>query len=279
MMEEQIKSVENYSLRFACIGGQFSTENRGTETLKAQHEISGRILAIDTSSRTGVVVLADLSSGQFQSVTISPGLTHGRELVPTIQNLFKHSGMKFRQLDAVAIGIGPGSYTGLRVGMAVAKTIAEVIDKPCLAIDSLLLPVLNLPDSEKIAISIADAQRGAIYLARYLRQSPDTAWACTHPPQILPWDELRNWASVSSAIITGPGLALSAKLGPPEARTADEANWLPDHVAMQKLVSDYLNACPAIDRHTIEPLYIRPSAAEEKRQELTAASDQAPFQA
>lgn len=238
-----------------------------TLKLKAPHGIPGRILAIDTSSRAGVVVVADLPAGQFHSLTITPGLTHGRELVPTIKHILQNAGLTFSHLDAIAVGIGPGSYTGLRVGMAVAKTVAEVVDKPCLAIDSLLLPVLKLPEHETHAVSIADAQRGAIYEAVYQKPNPGGPWHCILPPCIRPWTDINRWANVPEAVITGPGLVLSGKLGNPQARTASEEIWSPNHLAIQCLLSEYLDHCPEVDRHQIEPLYIRPSAAEEKRQE------------
>lgn len=235
--------------------------------MKAPSELNHRILAIDTSSRAGVVVLADIPVGQFQSVTITSGLTHGRELVPTIQQIFQKAGLVFSQLDAIAVGIGPGSYTGLRVGMAVAKTLAEVVDKPCLAIDSLILPVLNLPEHEKIAVSIADAQRGAIYEAVYEKPNPGIPWYCIQPPCIRPWSDLNRWSKVPEAVITGPGLVLSGKLGMPMARMAGEEIWSPSHEGMQRLLAEYLRYYPEVDRYQIEPLYIRPSAAEEKLQE------------
>ena len=230
-----------------------------------------RILAIDTSSQAGVVVLANLQYGEFRSVTIKPGLIHGRELVPTIRQICLDAKTAFHQLDAVAIGIGPGSYTGLRVGMAVAKTIVEVINKPILAIDSLILPVLNLPDGPTRAVSIADAQRGAIYESVYERDNAGR-WQMISPPQIQPWTHLNRFASDESTIITGPGLSLITKLGKPAAATAEEHRWQPDSNAMEILLQQYLEICPEVDRYRIEPLYIRPSAAEEKRDAPSTAA-------
>jgi tRNA threonylcarbamoyladenosine biosynthesis protein TsaB len=269
MMMEKAGSSDDFSDRESFTDLSQARNFMESITLTAHSHRFQRILAIDTSSRTGVVVLANLQVGQFHSVNINPGLTHGRELVPTIQQIFRQSDTSFDQLDAVAIGIGPGSYTGLRVGMAVAKTIAEVVNKPCLAIDSLLLPVLSLKDGPSRAVSIADAQRGAIYEAIYDRNQAGH-WQRTQPPQIIPWNDLNRFASDPSTMITGPGLSLAAKLGNVSCEITEEQFWQPDANSMEILLKQYLEICPEVDRYRMEPLYIRPSAAEEKRDAQSA---------
>lgn len=222
-------------------------------------------LLLDTSTRSGVVLLGDERQNLYLTESVDPGQTHGRDLIPAIQRLVQKSGFQFHDISRLAVGIGPGSYTGLRVGLAVIKTLAEVIDCPVLPIDSLLLPVLNLPDQVLSAVSIADAQRGAVYATLYRRKSSADHWVSSEKPAIVAWADLDHWVNQPETVVTGPGLSLIQRLGPISANVAKLEHAGPEVNGLKIWLQKYMPDVQPVDRQLLEPLYIRPSAAEEKR--------------
>lgn len=223
-------------------------------------------LGLDTSTRNGVLVIADKPAGQQAAARLDPAITHGRDLVPAIGRMMTEAGLGFDAVRSIAVGIGPGSYTGLRVGLAVAKTLAEVLAGPVFPVDSLLLCALNLPQEINKTVVVADAQRGAVYESLYKRDGQTGLWRCHSGPIISPWNDLQKWQG-QGATLTGPGLGLIAKLGPPDLPLADMDLWAPSAASMFAWIKDYADQAIAVDHMALEPLYIRPSAAEEKRQE------------
>lgn len=225
------------------------------------------ILGLDTSTRHGALALVDLRSGQCWTDDQIATQNHGRELVPAIGRLVAAAGRHMADLGGIVVGVGPGSYTGLRVGIAVAKTLAEVLSVPVVPLDSLLLPVLAAPDdSTGTILSIADAQRGAVAVSVYCHDSPTGEWGRSNGPEILAWQELKRWsASPAPVLITGPGLELTARLGPAGLRETPRETWYPaSNVLARWMLSQYSGQSP-VSADTLEPLYLRPSAAEEKR--------------
>jgi tRNA threonylcarbamoyladenosine biosynthesis protein TsaB len=228
---------------------------------------AGPVLAIDTSTRLGVLVLFDPESGSRFSGRLDPATTHGRDLVPAIRELVESAGVRFDALGRIAVGIGPGSYTGLRVGVAIAKTLADVLAVPILPVDSLLLSVLGMPESSQAncCVAVADAQRGAVYESVYERANTSESWSRTSGPVIRPWTDLRRWSeSANDCILTGPGLSLAAKLGDLGAATTSADRWNPTAEAMFRWIDRYADRTAPVPIDALEPLYIRPSAAEEK---------------
>lgn len=225
------------------------------------------ILGLDTSTRHGALALVHLRTGQSWTDDQVATQNHGRELVPSIGRLIAAAGFRMADIGGIVVGIGPGSYTGLRVGIAVAKTLAEVLNVPVVALDSLLLPVLAAPDSfAGTVLSIADAQRGAVARSIYFRESPSADWARHSGPEILAWGELNRESNAADhLLITGPGLVLAGKLGPTGLPEAPRETWYPSSDVLARwMLTSYDSQAP-VAADTLEPLYLRPSAAEEKR--------------
>lgn len=225
------------------------------------------ILALDTSTRTAALALYDSGDGRcWKAGDLGPG-THGRELVPAVQALIARSGFRVRDLGGIVVGIGPGSFTGLRVGVAVAKTLAEVLDIPVYPLDSLILPVIAAPATPAgPRASIADAQRGTVAVSLYEQKTSNSPWTRRHGPEIMAWNDMIAYCrSVNAALITGPGLELAGRFGPVGIAQAPPDRRVPGPDALVEwLRNGFADAAPA-DRDTLEPDYLRPSAAEEKR--------------
>ena len=128
------------------------------------------ILAFDTSTKGCSAALFDQDQCLVQTEAIEEGFVHAERLHLLIDSLFKQTDREFNALDAIAIGAGPGSYTGLRIGISAAKGYAFALEKPLIAIDSLALmsasvdTQLKTDRPEKIGIfSAIDARRQEVY--------------------------------------------------------------------------------------------------------------------
>lgn len=129
------------------------------------------LLAIDTSGKSGSIALAraaDLSDNRVDVIETVPliGGTFSAQLVPQISALLTAHRLTKTQIDAFAVGSGPGSFTGLRIGLAAVKALAEVLDKPIAAV-SLLEVCVFASGAQGNVMAALDAGRGDIYAGEY----------------------------------------------------------------------------------------------------------------
>ncbi len=123
-----------------------------------------KILALDSSSFTASVAI--IENGKIISeFFLNAGLTHSETLAPMIKSVFDCSNILPEEIDLYAVTIGPGSFTGLRIGLATIKAMALVNNKPCVGISSLHALALNTDKYEKTVCVCMDAHRGGIYNA------------------------------------------------------------------------------------------------------------------
>jgi tRNA threonylcarbamoyladenosine biosynthesis protein TsaB len=137
------------------------------------------LLAIDTSGKQGSIALAragepTAEGGDFEVIEIAPlvGGTFSAQLIPQISELLSRNGLMKTAIGGFAVASGPGSFTGLRIGLAAVKALAEVLQKPIAAVS--LLEVCALTSGVKGKVMAAlDAGRGDIYVGEYeIPESP-----------------------------------------------------------------------------------------------------------
>jgi tRNA threonylcarbamoyladenosine biosynthesis protein TsaB len=131
------------------------------------------LLAIDTSGKQGSIALARAgepaaNGGDFEVIEIVPliGGTFSAQLIPQIAELLSSNGFTKNGIGAFAVGAGPGSFTGLRIGLAAVKALAEVLVKPIAAVSLLEARVVASAAQGKV-MSVLDAGRGDIYIGEY----------------------------------------------------------------------------------------------------------------
>ena len=125
-----------------------------------------KILGIDTSSNASSVAVIE-DNKLICEYTVNTKTTHSQKLMPMIENMLSMSGINVKEIDAIAICIGPGSFTGLRIGMATAKAISHVNNLPIIGVNSLEILAGNMNLCDKKICSILDAQRNQVYTGRY----------------------------------------------------------------------------------------------------------------
>lgn len=125
-----------------------------------------KILAIDTTAVSGSVSLADEEKiiGEY---FINTKLTHSRTLIPMIENLLLNTNEKFENIDAIAVNVGPGSFTGVRIGVAAAKGMAFQKNLPCIEVSTLESMAYNMLFADCIVCCVMDARCNQVYNANF----------------------------------------------------------------------------------------------------------------
>ena len=135
------------------------------------------LLAIDTSSFVLSCALAEKDK-LVAEWTVQKRLTHSEQLIPHMDEILKDAGVDQKEITAIAAAKGPGSFTGLRIGLATAKTAAYIWKVPLIGVDTLEALVWNLVGARAFILPLLDAQRGNVYarcmalLMRYGRKHP-----------------------------------------------------------------------------------------------------------
>lgn len=125
------------------------------------------IFSVDTSAKA--VSAAILSDDKLISqVTLNTGLTHSETLLPICADLLKNARMSLGDIDLFAAAVGPGSFTGLRIGISAVKGFAFANNKPCAGISSLLALCYNHTDRKEILCAVTDARRDDAYCAFFV---------------------------------------------------------------------------------------------------------------
>lgn len=124
------------------------------------------LLAIDTSSLVLSCALAE-KDRLVAEWTVQKRLTHSEQLLPHIDEIMKEAGVDKKDVTGIAVSIGPGSFTGLRIGLATAKMAAYIWNVPIVGVDTLEALAWNMAGSETFVLPLMDAQRGNVYAALY----------------------------------------------------------------------------------------------------------------
>ena len=123
-------------------------------------------LAFDTSSRTAAVAVLHDDTILYDSI-INTGLNHSEVLLPEIDNALRQIHIKISDIDLFACTLGPGSFTGLRIGVSTLKGLMLATGKPACGVSTLAAVVLNIGYSSELICSMIDAGRGQVYVAYF----------------------------------------------------------------------------------------------------------------
>jgi len=125
-----------------------------------------RVIAIETATMVGSIAIID-AARVISEITLNARATHSERLMAAIDRLLGDSGLAIDDMDGVAVSIGPGSFTGLRIGLSAAKGLSYASGKPLLGIPTLDALALNMTFSSYLICPIQDARKGEVYTALY----------------------------------------------------------------------------------------------------------------
>ena len=223
-----------------------------------------KILAFESSAVSAAVALIEdkkLVAQSFQNC----GLTHSRTLRPMAESLLAGCGVPLSAVDAFAVAAGPGSFTGLRIGVATVKGLAFPSDTPCVGVSTLEAMAYNLEGFSEEICCVMDARAGQVYNARFRWQHDHLYRLCED--RAIRLDELAAEIASTPQIVIGDGADLcytklnsicpGLHLAPPHLRFASAYG-----VAMAAL--PVLQQGQGINAQTLDARYLRPPYVTQK---------------
>ena len=222
-----------------------------------------KILALETSAKAVSAAVSEdgriLAAG-YQDT----GLTHSRTLMPIVEGLLKNTGLDASSLDAIAVSVGPGSFTGIRIGVSAAKGLAFALEKPCVPVSTLAAMARNAAFAGGLLICAMDARRKQVYNALFAsdgaaitRLTPDRAIALADLAGELRDDPRPKTVLGDGAVLCRDALreaGIACRLAPP-------------HLVMQNAVSvaleaeELARAGGLVSAQALLPVYLRPPQA------------------
>ncbi len=224
------------------------------------------LLAVDTTTRFGSVAV--VRSGEVLSEVnyVSPS-SHSRQVFRAVDEALRVAGLKFDDLEGLAVAAGPGSFTGIRIGLSLVKALALASGRPLAAVSALeALAMKLLTHGVDLMVPMIDARKGEVFAGAY---QPDGGWLRELVPAgaYHPVDFLARLPSSAPAIFIGTGARIyrsmiEDRLG---ARAIFSGRSL--HVAAEVgLIGEkHLTGGKSISPAALQPIYYRPSQAEEKK--------------
>lgn len=227
------------------------------------------ILAIETATGCGGVSLTsgDRCDGKvLAEYTLQPDIAHSRRLLGLVAAMMAASGMGWDSLDAMAVSQGPGSFTGLRIGMAAAKGLAMAAGVPLLGVSTLDGLAAQVPGVTLPLCCLLDARKQQVYTGFYHCVGGDGRYRQTGAPLVLSPAALLDRIK-EPTLVVGPGIAACAAqlAAHPLARVLPSAALHPRAALIGFLAAEVLaagTADPAGGQAELVPSYVRASEAE-----------------
>ncbi len=221
-----------------------------------------RLLALETSGLSGSVALWNNGTVTERSLA-TEGRRHAQTLIAELKTLLDVHGVKITDVDGIAVSIGPGSFTGLRVGVVAAKTLAYAVGCGVLAVDTLASFAEAAPAEWPRVHVISDAQRGDLFQGKYQRDIGGH-FQLMAPIRIVAGEDFRA-SLVASDVVLGPSAKRWTSEVPGPHFIQEAWSLQPSATNVAHLASRQWMAGERSDLWTLAPFYLRPSAAEEKR--------------
>ena len=216
------------------------------------------ICAIDTSGRDGSLALADGDATSFSLLHSAPiaGGTDSAKLIPTLAEALAAAGKQKSEIGLLAVASGPGSFTGLRVGLSTVKALAEVLHVPVVAI-SVLEAIAYAAGKQGLLLAALDAQRNELFVGEF-ESSPGTI--TTVREALVTAADFVTWLSGKSLVTHTPDAAVEARVreaGASGERVARPTAELYARLGLREYLAGEVSSIDELDAN-----YIRRSDAE-----------------
>lgn len=219
-----------------------------------------RIIAIETATLVGSIAIID-DERVISELTLNVKATHSEKLMAAMDYLMNASGLTVNDMDGIAVSIGPGSFTGLRIGLSAAKGLSYASGKPLIGIPTLDALASNLPFSRYLVCPILDARKGEVYAALYRVSEKVTDDMAVKPASLIEMIK-------EDTLFLGDGVSAYRNLLKEQLRELYHEAPLPLQLpkasnvatlALKRLRNNDVN-----DPFALVPMYIRKSEAELK---------------
>lgn len=222
-----------------------------------------KILGIDTSSK--FLSLGAYDGSKIYEYNMDLGTRHSSLLIPTIKRVLDALGWKIGEIDYFACGLGPGSFTGLRVGIASVKGMSWPLNKPIIGISSLDIIAGNVKNADKQIAVIVDAKRDLTYCGIYKKSGGSLKRIS--PYMLLKEDELFKKIK-DNTVILGDALSIYKDKILANIRGAgilDRDCWYPKGHSIIELALEKIKEKKFYNSFNIKPIYLYPKECQIRR--------------
>jgi tRNA threonylcarbamoyladenosine biosynthesis protein TsaB len=219
-----------------------------------------KLLAAETSGLAASIALM-VDGTIVESVALtSQSRRPTQSLVPETGQLLQRHSLSPKDIDVVAVSVGPGSFTGLRVGVAFGKTFAWVNQCRLVAVNTLQTVAQRIGSAAPVVTSVSDAQREELFVEEFRWDASAGIHRSLGETQIVGVNDL-----VPTGILTGPALVKFGDRFSDQQSLADPTLWSPTAAATAEIGDVMARGEQWSDLDNLEPVYIRRSYAEEKQ--------------
>lgn len=223
------------------------------------------ILSIDTATPVAGVALVD-EKNTYYEVLVNTGYKHSQTLLEMIDVSFRQTGYSLGDVDAIAVTTGPGSFTGLRIGLATAKGLAFAGSKPIIGIPTLDAIAYNISWRSGLICPILNARKGEVYTSFYQGERRLTDYQALSPENLVQMaNQIMRQTGDKAVTFLGDGVSqyrsvLLDSLG--DALISPPEYWLPRVSAVGSLAVGRGLCGQFDDLFSLTPTYVRQSEAE-----------------
>ena len=221
-----------------------------------------KILGIDTTTKR--LCLGLYVDGKFYEYSLQAGRSLSALLVPAIQRVICAVGLKISEIDYFACGLGPGSFTGMRIGLATIKGLSIVKNKPVIGISTLDILAKNALLKDRLIVVALDARRSLIYCSSYKYEQGSCKRKSSYA--LLSLDELvRKFPS--KVVVLGDAVALYGDALLTRIKNAtvlDKDYWSPQAHNLISLALAKIKAKQFSSSSTVKPIYLYPKECQIK---------------
>lgn len=228
-----------------------------------------KVLTVDTATIVATAAVVDENKLICETI-VNFQKKHSEKLMPAIDHMLKDAGLTIQDMDAFGIVNGPGSFTGLRIGMATVKGFAQALDKPVIPISTLEALAYNLSYADGVVCPILDAQRSQVYTGLF-RFNEEEGMVDELEDSVMDIEALigilQNYAD-GPIYLLGDGVP---RFYETMVEALPEIIKVKQHLSMNRASSAGTLAVERAlkkqwqDYKSVEPVYIRPSYAEEQK--------------
>ena len=221
-----------------------------------------RVLGLETSTLAGGVALVD-GERLVAEYVLDVSVTHSERLLAAVDRVLADARWAPRDLEGVAVSIGPGSFTGLRIGVSTAKGLALALELPIAAVPTLDAMAAAVPWAALPVCPVLQARRGEVYASRYRRDGDGLR---------REWDYLALSPGELAGRLGEPTLLVgegAASVDSPHVRHLPAPRRVPSPACVAVLGRERLRLGDSVGAAELAPLYLRPSQAELRRRAAT----------
>ena len=222
------------------------------------------LFCLDTSGPVAGVALLQDGAVRYEGMAVN-AFTHSQSILPMAEEAYRRAGLEMNDTDYFAVTAGPGSFTGVRIGVSTVKALAHAAGKPCVAVDALEAMAAGVQPFEGVICPIQDARAGQVYGAAF--RGGDLSRLLPDEPIKLEEYLEKVSAFGQPMLFLGDGMpvhraAIAGILG-------EKARFAPPHLAFLRPAAAAFLAWNRLDQavhyQNLSPLYLRPPQAERQR--------------